>query len=434
MIIDELPLEPNTINFLKSEGYTKLYPPQEDAIKAGILDEKNILVSTPTASGKTLIATLAMIQHIIKHKTKVVYLSPLRALAAEKFSEFKKLETMKLDRKIKVTISTGDFDSVGNLANSDILILTNEKMDSLMRYGPAWIDDIGLVISDEIHLVGDEGRGPTLEMILTRFKIGLAGNKPRIIGLSATITNSDELAEWLDCKPVESKWRPVPLSEAVYDDFTVKNQKRQSYEVNFDSIGLPSIGLGIDSVKNGGQSLLFAMTRPSCAKLATDSGKYIERILSNNELADLEKISKKLLSNNEQTQLVKKLAYLVKQGVAFHHAGLNQNCREIIETEFRSGKIKMLSATPTLAAGVNLPARRVVISSILRYNTKSAGNTPISILEYKQLCGRAGRPQYDKEGESIIIAKQIPQDDLLAHYVDGEPEPIESKIIEPSSL
>ena len=434
MNIDELSIDPRIIDFLKSQGYTELYPPQKDAVNAGILDEKNILVSTPTASGKTLIATLAMIQHIIKHKTKVVYLSPLRALAAEKFSEFKKLETLKLERKIKVSISTGDFDSAGNLANSDILILTNEKMDSLMRYGPAWIDHIGLVISDEIHLVGDEGRGPTLEMILTRFKLGLAGNKPRIIALSATITNSDELAEWLDCKPVESKWRPVPLSEAVYDDFMVKNQERESYEVNFDSIGLPSIGLGIDSVKNGGQSLLFAMTRPSCAKLATDSGKYIERILSNNELADLEKISKKLLSNNEQTQLVKKLAYLVKQGVAFHHAGLNQNCREIIETEFRSGKIKLLSATPTLAAGVNLPARRVVISSILRYNAKFAGNTPISVLEYKQLCGRAGRPQYDKEGESIIIAKQIPQDDLLDHYVDGEPEPIESKIIEPSSL
>jgi len=191
MNIDELSIDPRIIDFLKSQGYTELYPPQKDAVNAGILDKKNILVSTPTASGKTLIATLAMIQHIIKHKTKVVYLSPLRALAAEKFLEFKKLETMKFDRKIKVTISTGDFDSVGNLTNSDILILTNEKMDSLMRYGPAWIDDIGLVIADEIHLVGDEGRGPTLEMILTRFKLGLAGNKPRIIGLSATISNSD---------------------------------------------------------------------------------------------------------------------------------------------------------------------------------------------------------------------------------------------------
>jgi helicase len=110
MKIDELPLDPNIINFLKSQGYTELYPPQEDAIKAGVLDGKNILVSAPTASGKTLIAILAIIQHIKKHKTKIVYLSPLKALAAEKFSEFKKLETAKLDRKIKVAISTGDFD------------------------------------------------------------------------------------------------------------------------------------------------------------------------------------------------------------------------------------------------------------------------------------------------------------------------------------
>ena len=293
MKIDELPLDPNIINFLKSQGYTELYPPQEDAIKAITVDGKNILVSAPTASGKTLIAILAIIQHIKKHKTKIVYLSPLKALAAEKFSEFKKLETAKLDRKIKVTISTGDFDSDDTLKNSDILILTNEKMDSVIRFGPSWIDDIGLVISDEIHLVGDEGRGPTLEMILTRFKLGLVGNKPRIIALSATITNYDELAEWLECKPVESKWRPVPLSEAVYDDFTVKNQERESYKINFDSVGLPSIGLGIDSVKNGGQSLLFAMTRPSSVKLAMDSGKYIEKKLGSKELAELGKISKK---------------------------------------------------------------------------------------------------------------------------------------------
>ena len=124
---------------------------------------------------------------------------------------------------------------------------------------------------------------------------------------------------------------------------------------------------------------------------------------------------------------------VVRQGVGFHHAGLNQKCREIIETEFRDGKIKLLSATPTLAAGVNLPARRVVISSVLRYNAQYGGNIPISVLEYKQLCGRAGRPQYDDEGESIIIGKNN-QELLLEKYVDGEPEPIESKIISPSSL
>jgi len=92
MNIAELPLDPNTINFLKSEGYTELYPPQKDAVKAGVLDGKSILVSVPTASGKTLIAMLAALSHLSKNKTKVIYLTPLRALASEKFEEFKKLE------------------------------------------------------------------------------------------------------------------------------------------------------------------------------------------------------------------------------------------------------------------------------------------------------------------------------------------------------
>jgi len=434
MKISKLDLEPAAIDFLTSEGFEKLYEPQAYSVDAGILDGTSVLVSAPTASGKTLIAMLGMLAHLPKHKSKIVYLSPLRALAAEKFTEFKKLEKINLGRKIKVGISTGDFDSVEDkLENSDILVLTNEKMDALMRFGQSWISEIGLVIVDEIHLIGDEGRGPTLEMVLTRLKSGLIGKIPQIIALSATITNSDELAEWLDCEHVESTWRPVPLSEAVYDDFSVTNQDRETYDVSFDYVGSSTIGLGVDSVKNGGQGLLFANTRTSAAKLAVDSGPPIEKILSKNELNELLKISKKILANNEHTQLVKKLAFVVKQGVAFHHAGLNQKCREIIETEFRSGKIKLLSATPTLAAGVNLPARRVVISSVLRYNSQYGGNVPISVLEYKQLCGRAGRPQYDDEGESIIIGKNN-QDLLLERYVDGEPEPIESKIITPRSL
>ncbi len=434
MKISKLDLETAAIDFLTSEGFEKLYEPQAYSVDAGILDGTSVLVSAPTASGKTLIAMLGMLAHLPKHKSKIVYLSPLRALAAEKFTEFKKLEKINLGRKIKVGISTGDFDSVEDkLENSDILVLTNEKMDALMRFGQSWISEIGLVIVDEIHLIGDEGRGPTLEMVLTRLKSGLIGKIPQIIALSATITNSNELAEWLDCEHVESTWRPVPLSEAVYDDFSVTNQDRETYDVSFDYVGSSTIGLGVDSVKNGGQGLLFANTRTSAAKLAVDSGPPIEKILSKDELNELLKISKKILANNEHTQLVKKLAFVVKQGVAFHHAGLNQKCREIIETEFRSGKIKLLSATPTLAAGVNLPARRVVISSVLRYNSQYGGNVPISVLEYKQLCGRAGRPQYDDEGESIIIGKNN-QELLLERYVDGEPEPIESKIITPRSL
>ena len=431
MKIDKLDLPDSAIEFLKSQGFEKLYPPQVDSVKSGLLDGKSILVSAPTASGKTLIAMLAMFSYLSKNNGKVVYLSPLRALAAEKFTEFKKLEKIVIGKKIKVGVSTGDFDGIEkNLEKSDILILTNEKMDSVIRHGVEWIDEIGLVISDEVHLIGDENRGPTLEMILTQLK--LLDSKPQIVGLSATITNSDEIANWLDCKLVKNDWRPVPLSEGVCDGGEVTMNDGNIFDVERSLRGTP-IDLGVQSVKQGGQSLVFAETRTRSKSLATKAADVISQMLKKNELKELEKTSKKILSQNENTEIVKTLAILVKKGVAFHHAGLNQNCREIIEKEFRNGTIKLLSSTPTLAAGVNLPARRVVISNINRYNAKIGRNMPISILEYKQLCGRAGRPQYDDYGESIIVGSGNVEE-LTEHYINGEPEPIISKITDDKSL
>ena len=411
--------------------FCHLYPPQVDCIKAGLLEGKSILVSAPTASGKTLTATLAMINYLSKNKGKIIYLSPLRALASEKYLEFKKLEKVDLGKKIKVGISTGDFENIEkNLEKNNVLILTNEKMDSIIRHSAEWIDEIGLVIVDEIHLIGDETRGPTLEMVLTKLK--LLASKPQIVGLSATITNSDEIADWLDCTLVKNDWRPVPLSEGVYDDGKVLMNDGKKFNIEPSLCGIP-IDLGVQSVKEGGQSLIFAETRTRSRSLATKAADVISHLLEKKESEELEKISKKLLSNNEHTELVKTLATLVKKGVAFHHAGLNQNCRQTIETEFRKGTIKLLSSTPTLAAGVNLPARRVVISNINRYNANVGANRPISILEYKQLCGRAGRPQYDDYGESIIVGNGN-SEDLFEYYINGEPEPIVSKITDDKSL
>src|SRR5205085_11791847 len=111
------------------------------------------------------------------------------------------------------------------------------------------------------------------------------------------------------------------------------------------------------------------------------------------------------LQNGDDTELTRTLSQVIAKGVGFHHAGLRQTSREIVEESFKSGIIKILNATPTLAAGVNLPARRVILASILRYDPDYGRNIPISVLEYKQLCGRAGRPKYDTFGESIIIAE-----------------------------
>lgn len=431
MKIDDLNIPKPAIDFLLSQGFKELYPPQAETVKSGILDGKSIIVSAPTASGKTLIAMLAMIGYLSKNKGKVIYLSPLRALASEKFTEFKKLEKVPIGKKIKVTISTGDYENIEkSLEKSDVLIMTNEKMDSIIRHRAEWIEDVGLVIADEIHLIGDEGRGPTLEMILTHLK-RLESN-PQLVGLSATITNSDEIAKWLDCDLIQSEWRPVPLTEGVTDGSLVHMNDGNEFEFERSIRGTP-VDLGIQSVTEGGQSLVFAETRARSASLAAKASDAVSKFLETKESKELEKISKKILANNENTELVKTLASMVKKGVAFHHAGLNQNCRSVIETEFRKGVIKLLSSTPTLAAGVNLPARRVVISSVRRYNPKVGANRPISVLEYKQLCGRAGRPQYDDYGEAIIVGNSNAQD-IIEYYINGEPEPIESKITEDKAL
>jgi helicase len=431
MRIEDLGLNPSAQEFLAEQKITKLYPPQADAVKAGLLEGQNILVAAPTASGKTLIAMLAMMQFLTHKEGKIVYLTPLRALASEKFSEFKKMEGLDFGRKIKATISTGDFDSVDKESeNADIIVLTNEKMDSIIRHGAEWTDKIGLVIADEVHLIGDKDRGPTLEVVLTKLKE--LSTRPQIVGLSATITNSDELAEWLGCKLVSSDWRPVPLTEGVFDGGTILWNNGDSDEIE-SSIRGPPIDLCLDTIKKGGQSLVFAETRTRSASLATKGSDAVFKFLSDSEKKYLEEISQKILDANEHTDLIKTLSSLLKKGVGFHHAGLNQNCREIVETEFRNGNIKLLASTPTLAAGVNLPARRVVISSIVRYDVKAGANKPISILEYKQLCGRAGRPQYDKFGEAIIVGNAN-SSDLTEYYINGTPEPIESQLADDKAL
>ena len=441
MKIEKLDLDPKVIDFLKSEGYEELFEPQEQSVKAGLFDEKkNFLITIPTASGKTLIAMLAILSHLSKHKTKVVYLTPLRALTSEKFEEFKKLEKLNLGRKIKIALSTGDSkEKKEKLEDADVIFLTNESMDANLVFQKDWIYDIGLVVSDEIHLIGDNTRGPTLEIILTRFKSGFIGkNPPKIIGLSATISNSNELADWLNCELVESTFRRVPLSEAVYSRHIITNQDREETEGNLAKNRQESrhpkawIGLGLDTVAEKHQCLIFAMTRKNAVAWAKEAGLDVVKELKPNQKKELEKISKKILPKEDydNTKLTSELAKTVKNGTAFHHAGLDQRCRTIIENAFKNRHIKLLTATPTLAAGVNLPARRVVIPSVMRYTNN--GLEKISILEYKQMCGRAGRPQYDDMGESIIIAKGYP-DEILEHYVDGEPEPLESKTLDEDS-
>lgn len=415
-------------SFISFLGYDSLYPPQQLAIEKGLLYNANVLITTPTASGKTLIAILAAIKSLEKNK-KVVYLTPLRALAYEKYSEFMTIDKSGIfSRKIKVKVSTGDFSSSNtDLSNSDILITTNEKIDSLLRQGASWLSNVGLFVSDEIHLIGDQDRGPVLEMVLTKIKKFYPNSQ--ILGLSATITNARDISEWLGSQLIESTWRPTKLIEGVYSDGLIyfnNNSKVKVTESGKDTTSM-AIDLIMDSTRENGQNLVFVETRKRAVSLAKKVSEIMHGILSPEEKKIALKFSNQILENGDDTDLTKNLSNLVAQGVGFHHAGLSRSSREIVEESFKRGVIKSLFATPTLAAGVNLPARRVIVTSVTRYDFMYGASIPISILEYKQLCGRAGRPQYDSYGESIIISdSRTSYEDLYDHYILGVPEPISS--------
>jgi len=196
--VTDLPIPESVKEIIIRSGIVELYPPQEEAIKAEALEGKNLVLASPTASGKTLVAEFCALKHILEKNGKTVYLTPLRALANEKFEDFKKYASIrKTDgKRIRIGISTGDFDSSDPwLERYDIIITTNEKADSLLRHRAKWMDEISLIVADEVHLLNEAERGPTLEVVLAR----LMQINPdiQILALSATINNVEEIAGWL---------------------------------------------------------------------------------------------------------------------------------------------------------------------------------------------------------------------------------------------
>lgn len=432
MLISEIAsLGRDFIASLESQGFSSLYPPQEEAVKSGVLDGENLVLATPTASGKTLVAIMAAMRTIDKGG-KVVYLAPLRALASEKFEEFKiAFEKVRKKNdpksKIRVLISTGDYDSSGeSLSSGDVIIMTNERFDSIIRHGVTWTDSVGLFIADEVHLVGEPHRGPTLEMILAKILRYMSGSQ--ILALSATIQNTDDIAKWLGAKLVDREWRPVKLVEGIFDYGVLSFSNGENKKIPQSNRGA-AIDVAIDAVRGGGQSLIFCETRKRAVSTADKAGEVVPSVLSFEDSSKLRDLSQKILSSGEETDISRRLAHAVSRGAAFHHAGLDSKHRKIVEEAFKSRQIKILAATPTLAAGVNLPARRVVLTSLFRYNAAEGGQAPISVQEFKQMAGRAGRPQYDSEGEIVLLANQgMTREDILDHYINAGSEPIRSQL------
>ncbi len=415
------------VSTLEDSGIEKLYPFQVSALKKGILTSRNLVLALPTASGKTLIAEMCMVKSILENKGDglCLYIVPLKALASEKYDDFKS----RYERLgIKVGIATGDFDlNSNNLANYNILIATSEKVDSLLRFRAKWLTKLlQVVVLDEIHFIDDERRGPTLEILTARLK--QLNKEIQFLALSATIKNADEIAGWLDAELIFSDWRPIPLKEGVYYLESIDFADGTSKHIK--AFGIDELtALCLDTIKKKGQNLIFVNSRRSTQAVTRNIGKKIAAYLSDNEKQLLDKVAAKIEGTlGEPTKICNQLASSIRFGVAFHHAGLHHAQRKLIENNFKEGLIKTICATPTLAAGVNLPARRVIIRDYKRYRP-GLGSVSIPVFEYKQCAGRAGRPKYDKFGESVILVKSLSEyKAVFSDYIHSTPEPISSKL------
>lgn len=424
-LLAERGLPGSVVEVLKRRGIEELNPVQVEAVRKGLLDGGNLLVVSPTASGKTLVAEIALVKAFLEGGIGV-YLTPLKALASEKYEEFRAWESL----GARVGISTGDYESPGEqLGRCDILVVTYERFDSLLRLKPRWLGRVRVVAIDELHMVNDPERGPVLEVIVARLK----ARGVRLVGLSATVGNPRDLARWLDASLVDTSWRPVRLVEGVYD--------RKSRSVFFSdgrvervSGGLSSslLNVVLQSVRDGHQVLAFVHNRKRVEAYAAEVADSVSRLLGEGELRELAERARRLRRESPSRLEAEKLGALVAKGVAYHHAGLSPAARRVVEEAFRDRLLRAVFATPTLAAGVNLPARRVVVS-VRRYDPASRRSRSIPVFEYKQMAGRAGRPRYDRLGEAIIIDAPS-RSEGFTRYVLGEPEPAESKLASERAL
>ena len=424
LTVNDLPVDERVKRLIIKRGITNLYPPQEKAFKTRVLEGGNLVLATPTASGKTLVAEIVMAHRILRDKIKAVYLVPLKAIASEKYNELKVYEEIGL----KVALTTGDYDSDdAYLGKYDIIITTNEKADSLLRHKAPWFNDVGLIVIDEIHYIDDVKRGPVIESIIARLKT--LRKDIQVIALSATISNVSEIASWLNAEYVYDSWRPVKLLEGVYynGEIVFNTGDRRRIHRKFDD---PLLDLVYDTIVSGGQVLVFVNSRSRAVSLAEKVAKKVKPLPGHG----IDEYIDSILKSSEASKLNEKLAKLFNYGVSFHHAGLSYNQRKIIENAFRNNILKVIVATPTLAAGVNLPARRVIIYDYTRYEP-ILGRVYIKVMEYKQFAGRAGRPGYDNIGEAILIAKTSSEVEyLLNHYVKSSPESILSKLASENAL
>ena len=413
---------------------------QSTCYESAFKSDENMLICAPTGSGKTNVAMLTMLREIGKYRNpetgeialddfKIIYIAPLKALVQEQVGNFgKRLESY----GIKVSELTGDRQlTKQQIAETQVIVTTPEKWDVITRKATdtSYTNLVRLICIDEIHLLHDD-RGPVLESIVSRTirKIERTGDPVRLVGLSATLPNYRDVADFLRVDPqkglyhFDGSFRPCPLRQefiGVTERKPIKQLKTMN-DVCYTKV-LEQVGT------NRQQMLIFVHSRKETAKTA----KYIR-----DKALELETIGQILRSDaasrevlNEESQGVqdRDLKDLLPYGFGIHHAGMTRADRTSVEELFAEGMIQVLVCTATLAWGVNLPAHAVVIKGTQVYSPEKGGWVELSPQDVLQMLGRAGRPQYDTFGEGIIITTQTE----IQYYLSllNQQLPIESQFV-----
>eukprot|EP00112_Aurelia_sp_Birch-Aquarium-sp1_P005663 Seg1644.12_Seg1644.13 transcript_id=Seg1644.12_Seg1644.13/GoldUCD/mRNA.D3Y31 product="DNA polymerase theta" protein_id=Seg1644.12_Seg1644.13/GoldUCD/D3Y31 len=417
----------------KTAGIKQIFQWQRDCLMTGkALNGGNLVYSAPTSAGKTLVAEMLMLKRVLSTKRKALYILPFVSVAREKMFC---LQEMFKEAGVRVDGYMGAQVPAGGFAATDIAVCTIEKANSLVNrlMEDKKMSTLGVVVVDEMHMIGDGHRGYLLELMLTKIRFlqavssdddDLENNGVQIIGMSATLPNLEMLASWLKADLYLTDFRPVPLVETMKVGKTVMDQNLQKIsEINNKDIIRGDeehiIPLCLETIRDCHSVLIFCPTKQWCEKLAkTIADNLKQYVVSDSKLPPDADFDKKFGANSrtgfldaaaiaeviEQLRrspvgLDKALAEIVSSGVSFHHAGLTFDERDVIEGAFRRGAIRVLVATSTLSSGVNLPARRVILRTPIFHGKL------IDPLVYKQMTGRAGRKGVDTKGESILICK-----------------------------
>lgn len=403
-------------NIWKMKGFNRM---QSEMLSELLNGDENVVVTAPTGAGKTVLFEMALVRMFKKYKDgKAVYLAPTKALCSERFRDWNnRLKGM----DCKVLEMTGDskITTPEEAKAARLIIATPEKWDFITRRAERsdpLMSKLKLFLIDEVHSIREKVRGALLEVLIARTKT--RDPDTRIVAVSATIPNADDVAEWIGSrqrsardKPEARKlapfvfsddFRPCPLQKEIYG-FKPKSFNENYYDFEKElTKQLPNI---IEEHSKGKPTLIFCSSRSGTQQVASALYAYCQHRIDQS----LQTPWPSVPENNCLGFINEDLQGLSNHGIAFHHAGLDYNDKRMVESAFLKGQLRILCATTTLSVGVNLPAYLVIIRGTKLNTGTFEEHSDLTIL---QMMGRAGRPQFDKEGVCVIMTEH----DRREHY------------------